>query len=216
MMKTLINEIIKLVYSSLFVSLVLLVLSGYTSKTDITRDISVNEKNDVTEFTSTIDTVIITLKASCRCGNLTVSYEGPVPQRRTLCHCNSCQLRTGSAFSIQARLPRDKSIIEGKSSEWIYPNDPGKELSYRSCDSGGATFHFCPTCGTTVYWDIASDPEIIGVALGTITDSSFPAPVISAFEAYGYPWAMAPEDLEIIRLEYDELEEKLKELNNKN
>jgi hypothetical protein len=199
---------------SFFVVVIFLVLSGYTSQTDNKTDISVSDKTHVADFTSTQDDHIKTYKASCRCGGLTVTYTGPFPERRTLCHCNSCQLRTGSAFSIQGRFPREKTKIEGESTEWTFPNDKGPEVTYRSCDSSGATYHFCPTCGTTVYWDIAAAPDVIGIAIGTLTDPSFPAPVISAFEAYGHPWAMQPADLEIIRLEYDELEEKLKEMNN--
>ena len=161
------------------------------------------------------DTTSRVHKASCRCGNLTLRSEGPVPERRTLCHCNSCQLRTGTAFSIQGRFPSEKVKIEGESTEWRFPNEEGPEVTYRSCDSGGATFHFCPTCGTTVYWEIDAAPDIIGIALGTLTDPSFPAPVISAFEAYGHPWAMTAGELEAIRLEYDELKEKLKDLEEK-
>ena len=80
----------------------------------------------------------------------------------------------------------------------------GTEVTYRSCDSGGATYHFCPVCGTTVYWDIAAAPDVIGIAIGTLTDQTFPPPMISGFEAYGHPWAMKPADLPIIRLEYAE------------
>lgn len=147
---------------------------------------------------------IKTHTASCRCGQLKVTYKGPVPERRTLCHCNSCQLRTGTAFSIQGRFPRENLKIEGKSTTWTFPNDKSPKVTYRSCDSGGATFHFCPTCGTTVYWDISAAPDVIGIALGTLTDPTFPAPVISGFEAYGHPWAMKAADLQIIRLEYAE------------
>ncbi len=139
-------------------------------------------------------------KASCRCGKLTVTYKGPDPERITLCHCNSCQLRTGTAFSIQGRFPRAKVKIEGKSTKWTFPGDAGKPVTYRSCDSGGATYHFCPVCGTTVYWDIAAAPDVIGIAIGTLTDPKFPPPKISGFEAYGHPWAMKPADLPIIRL----------------
>ena len=147
---------------------------------------------------------IKTRKSSCRCGKLNVTYKGPDPERRTLCHCNSCQLRTGTAFSIQGRFPRDKVKIEGRSTKWTFPNDGGKQVTYRSCDSGGATYHFCPVCGTTVYWDIAAAPDIIGIAIGTLTDPTFPPPMISGFEAYGHPWAMKAADLPIIRLELAE------------
>ena len=145
-----------------------------------------------------------TRKASCRCGKLSVTYKGPDPDRITLCHCNSCQLRTGTMFSVQGRVPRKNAKIEGKSTKWTFPSDSGKRVTYRSCDSGGATYHFCPVCGTTVYWDIAAAPDVIGIAIGTLTDPTFPPPKISGFEAYGHPWAMKAADLPIIRLELAE------------
>jgi hypothetical protein len=150
------------------------------------------------------DSAAKTRKASCRCGQLSVTYKGADPERITLCHCNSCQLRTGTAFSIQARFPRAKAKIEGKSTTWKFPEDKKKPVTYKSCDSGGATYHFCPVCGTTVYWDIAAAPDVIGIAIGTLTDPTFPPPKISGFEAYGHPWAMKAADLPIIRLELAE------------
>ena len=139
---------------------------------------------------------IKTRKASCRCGKLSVTYKGPDPERITLCHCNSCQLRTGTAFSIQGRFPRAKVTIEGKSTKWTFPSDGKKQV----CDSVGATYHFCPVCGTTVYWDIAPAPDLIGIAIGTFFDPAFPPPKISGFEKYAHPWAMQAADLPIIRL----------------
>ena len=143
-------------------------------------------------------------KASCRCGKLSVTYKGPDPERITLCHCNSCQLRTGTAFSIQGRFPREHAKIEGKSTKWTFPSDGGKPVTYKSCDSGGATYHFCPVCGTTVYWDIHAAADVIGIAIGTLTDPTFPPPKISGFEQYGHPWAMKAADLPIMRLQLAE------------
>ncbi|WP_430816129.1 GFA family protein [Carboxylicivirga sp. RSCT41] len=196
-------------YTTWFIGIILLVTIDCNSQTTITVDKPTSDKNHIIDVTSAPDTIVRTHKASCRCGELSITYNGPTPKRRTLCHCNSCQMRTGSAFSIQGRFPKNNLKIEGKSTAWRFPNEKGQEANYRSCDSGGATFHFCPTCGTTVYWEIDAAPDIIGIALGTLTDPSFPAPVISGFEAYGHPWAMQPAELKIIRLEYDELEEKL-------
>ena len=48
---------------------------------------------------------VVTRKASCNCGQLSVTYEGPDPERISLCQCNECQKRTGSVLSVQARLP---------------------------------------------------------------------------------------------------------------
>ena len=135
------------------------------------------------------DSAIKTRKASCMCGKLTLTYKGPDPERRSLCQCNNCQMRTGSVFSVQARMLRANSKIEGKSKAWTFP-DKAKPVTYQSCDSGGATYHFCPECGCTVYWDMAFAPEYFGVAVGGFTDPTFPPPVVSGFEHYGHPWAM--------------------------
>jgi hypothetical protein len=107
-------------------------------------------------------------------------------------------------FSVQGRFPRGKVKIEGKSTKWKFPSDSGKRVTYRSCDSGGATYHFCPVCGSTVYWDIAAAPDVIGIAIGTLTDPTFPPPKISGFESYGHPWAMKAADLPIMRLKLAE------------
>ncbi len=160
------------------------------------------EKPDPADSKSEQDSSIKTHIASCRCGRLKVTYKGPDPERITLCHCNSCQKRTGTAFSIQARLPRKNVKIEGKSTTWTFPDD-SEPVTFRSCDSGGVTYHFCPVCGTTVYWDIGPAPDVIGLAIGALTDPTFPAPKISGFEAYGHPWAMKAADLPIKRLEFD-------------
>ena len=133
--------------------------------------------------------------ASCNCGQLRVTCDGPDPERRSLCHCYLCQKQTGSAFSIQARFPREQVTIEGKSTAWKFPIEGATPVTYRNCTSEGGTFHFCPVCGSTVYYEIAAAPDFIGVKVGAFTDPTFPAPMISGFEEYRFPWAMNVEAL---------------------
>jgi hypothetical protein len=78
-----------------------------------------------------------TREASCNCGQLSVTYEGPDPERISLCQCNECQKRTGSVLSVQARLPIEHVTIEGQSKTWTFPSDSGEPVTFRSCDSGG-------------------------------------------------------------------------------
>ena len=68
---------------------------------------------------------MVTRKASCNCGQLSVTYEGPDPERISLCQCNECQKRTGSVLSVQARLPIEHVTIEGQSTTWTFPSDSG-------------------------------------------------------------------------------------------
>ena len=202
----------KTVFRTLFFATVIsLAFTSCKSKVEKVSEKDCCEEHRGTFTKAEADTTTRIHEASCLCGKLKLTYEGPIPERRSLCHCNSCQLRTGTAFSIQARFPRDKVVIEGESSEWKFPNKEGQEVTYRSCDSGGATYHFCPTCGSTVYWDIEAAPDVVGIAIGSLTDPTFPAPVIGGFEAYGHPWAMTPADLDIIRLEYDEIDKPAKQ-----
>jgi hypothetical protein len=144
-----------------------------------------------------------TRTASCNCGQLSVTYDGPDPKRISLCQCYECQKRTGSAFSWQARLPIEHTKVEGRSTSRTVPVEGAAPAEFRSCDSGGATFHFCPDCGSTVYWEIDAAPELLGVAIGTFADPTFPPPMIAGFAADGAAWAMNVSDLPMPGGRYD-------------
>lgn len=124
-------------------------------------------------------------QASCGCGGLTVTCEGD-PVRVSMCHCHACQKRTGSAFGVQARFPREKVKVEGRLSTWV-----------RTGDSGGRiTFSFCPTCGTTICWEIDKLPGFIAVAVGAFADSHFPPPTVSVYGARRHAWSKPVEGVE--------------------
>jgi hypothetical protein len=101
-----------------------------------------------------------TRKASCNCGKLSLTYDGPDPERISLCQCYECQRRTGSVFSVQARLPIEHVTIEGQSAKWTFPSDSGKPATFRSCDSGGCPYGFVKG----VYAAIATSCSGAGVA----------------------------------------------------
>ena len=84
--------------------------------------------------------------------------------RISMCHCFACQRQTGSAFSMQARYPKEQVQVEGRYSDYVRENDEGEER----------TFHFCPDCGSTVWYQ--TDPELIAVRIGNFADPSFPPP----------------------------------------
>jgi hypothetical protein len=144
----------------------------------------------VNEYEAKMDTSIKTRTASCACGQLTVTTKGPDPERRSLCTCHLCQKQTGSVFGVQARFPREEVTIAGKSNVWKYPGKGGPTVTGRTCADGGTTFHFCPVCGSTVYYVVDADPDRIGVKVGSFADPAFPPPIIAGFEEYKFPWSM--------------------------
>lgn len=120
----------------------------------------------------------MTRQASCACGQLQLTCEGE-PIRISICHCLDCQKRTGSTFGTQARFAReDVTRIGGKSVAFIRPGDSG----------GTVTFHFCPRCGSTVYWELSGVPGVIAVAVGAFADPQFPAPRVSVYESRRHDW----------------------------
>ncbi len=123
-------------------------------------------------------------RAACSCGQLSVTTEGE-PVRISICHCLECQKRTGSVFGAQARWPRDQVKLDGASSAWVRTADSGHQL----------TFHFCPTCGTTVYYWTHDQPDVIAVALGAFADPNFPEPAFSVYETRKHAWVGVPEDV---------------------
>ncbi|MCW4462222.1 GFA family protein [Sphingomonas sp. BT-65] len=118
--------------------------------------------------------------ASCSCGQLRLTCAGE-PVRVSICHCLECQKRTGSVFATQARFAREEVTREGRSTTWTRAGDSG----------GSALFHFCPVCGSTVYWEPAEMPDLVYVAVGAFADPAFPAPYVSVYEERQHPWALA-------------------------
>ena len=48
------------------------------------------------------------------------------PVRISMCHCFACQRQTGSAFSMQARYPKEQVQVEGRYSDYVRKNDEGE------------------------------------------------------------------------------------------
>ncbi|NOK13775.1 GFA family protein [Corallococcus exercitus] len=120
-------------------------------------------------------------RASCTCGQLRVECRGD-PIRVSMCHCLACQQRTGSVYGVQARFRREAlTAIEGRSTTFIRKGD----------ESGNAaTFHFCPECGSTVYYEFSNDPDVVAITVGAFADPSFPAPALSVWEERSHAWAV--------------------------
>ena len=129
-------------------------------------------------------------EAACSCGQLRLTAEGD-PIRISMCHCLACQRRTGSAFGIQARFPANRVQMTGRFSDFVRISDEGEQR----------TFHFCPDCGATVFYTLATAPDVIAVPIGAFAEPSFPPPTVSVFEARRHPWLAMTAEMEALRLD---------------
>lgn len=123
--------------------------------------------------------------ATCSCRQLMLRTTEE-PLRVSICHCHACQRRTGSAFGVQARFREGSVVIRGTSTAYVRAGDTGQS----------ATFHFCPVCGATVYYQLDSVEGLVGVPIGAFANPDFPAPTISVFEECMHPWVVLREPIE--------------------
>jgi hypothetical protein len=79
------------------------------------------------------------------------------------------QRRTGAPFVVGAYYPADVVTISGTSNEFTHAAASGGKIHN----------YFCPQCGSTVYWKLSNLPALIAVAVGTMAEPQYPAPVIS-------------------------------------
>ena len=123
--------------------------------------------------------------ASCSCGQLTAQVVGE-PVRISICHCLACQRRTGSVFGEQARFPRENVSISGVSTEYVRVGDEGSRIR----------FHFCPSCGSTVYYGSDGLEAYLAIPVGAFADTSFPSPGVSVYESRMHRWIVPPPEAE--------------------
>lgn len=106
--------------------------------------------------------------------------------RVSMCHCLACQRRTGSAFGVQARFDAERVRTEGTRREYVRISDDGE----------ARTFSFCPECGATVFYTLASAPDLVAVPVGAFADPGFPAPWVSVYESRRHRWLELPEGIQ--------------------
>jgi hypothetical protein len=116
---------------------------------------------------------------------LRVSARGE-PEWVNICHCRACQRRTGAVLHAGAYFPSAEVRIEGASTTYA-----------RGADSGYAiSFQFCPTCGTSLFWQPSRFPAHTGIAVGAFADPGFSPPRFSVWQEAMHPWLRLTSDTE--------------------
>jgi len=124
--------------------------------------------------------------AKCSCGQLSATCHGD-PLRVVLCSCNACQRRTGAPYGAGAYYQRTQVSTEGASKEYTRHSDAGRWFKT----------HFCPECGSSVFWYLENSPDQIGVAVGAFNDPHFPAPLRAVWAESKLAWVNFPDDVPV-------------------
>ncbi|MFK7853736.1 MAG: GFA family protein [Granulosicoccus sp.] len=100
----------------------------------------------------------------CVCGEVSYTISGE-PKRVTICHCQWCQRRTGSAFGVEVVFEASQiHINEDLVSRYRHISDE----TGRWIDQ-----HYCSKCGSNIGLTLEVVPDIRSIAAGTFDDPSW-------------------------------------------
>ena len=123
------------------------------------------------------------MTATCACGQAAITVNA-MPTMHGVCHCTDCKRRTGSAFGISAYF--DQTAVTQRIGET-------KVYAFRHpAQNHDQARHFCPHCGTTLFWDVSALPRKIGIAGGCFAGEGLPDPTYSVTDSKREAWVSLP------------------------
>ena len=124
-----------------------------------------------------------TREAACHCGQLRLAVDGD-PFAVSICHCLDCQRRTGSAFGMQAGFRKEQVEISGRFHNYSRVSEEADRKEH--------VFHFCPECGSQVFYTEPTEPDLIVISVGSFADPAFPPPTTSGYNTRRHEWLDVP------------------------
>jgi hypothetical protein len=120
------------------------------------------------------------ITGGCACG--TVRYEVTAPfESASYCHCHRCQRRTGTAWSINARIAPEHFRITA-----------GEEAVRTWAPENGFPKSFCSLCGSALFSGGGELP--VGVRMGTLDGDPGVRPSYRQWLESAPAWETVPDD----------------------
>jgi hypothetical protein len=123
------------------------------------------------------------MTATCACGQAAITVNA-MPTMHGVCHCTNCKRRTGSAFGISAYF--DKTAVTA------FTGQTKVYAFHHAAQNHEQKRHFCPDCGTTLFWYLTALPEKIGIAGGCFADEGLPEPTLTVTDGKREAWVSLP------------------------
>lgn len=75
----------------------------------------------------------------------------------------------------------------------------GTARSFRRASASGfdVSFHFCPGCGSNLWWEPSRIPDVLGIAVGSFADRNFPMPEQAVWAEESHAWLGLPDEIAI-------------------
>jgi tetratricopeptide (TPR) repeat protein len=85
---------------------------------------------------------------------------------------------------MQAGFKTDQVDVNGRYNDFSRISDEADEREH--------VFHFCPECGSQVFYTEPDEPDLIVVSVGAFADPNFPPPTRSGYDSSRHPWVGLP------------------------
>ena len=89
---------------------------------------------------------------------------------------------------MQAGFNADQVQVAGRFSDYARTSDGADRMEH--------VFHFCPDCGSQVFYTEPTRPDLIVVSVGSFADPSFPPPTESGYDSRRHAWFELPDSIE--------------------
>lgn len=115
----------------------------------------------------------MSLTGGCLCRKIRYTIEGR-PLGSGLCLCRDCQYASGGNGAAGFVVTRDSVAIQGEPRAYHSTTHLG----------GQATRYFCPDCGTPLFGEKSSAPQMMAIMAGTLDEPDI-------FKPEGISWTEA-------------------------
>jgi hypothetical protein len=90
-------------------------------------------------------------------------------------------------FGVQAGFKADQVQVSGRLGSYSRISDEPDRKEH--------VFHFCPDCGSQVFYTEPTEPDLVVVSVGSFADPSFPPPTESGYDSRRHPWVGLPDSI---------------------
>jgi hypothetical protein len=114
----------------------------------------------------------------CLCGAVRYASAGD-PIFSLQCHCRDCQRSSGTAYVAAMRVPAaDFRITRGAPKRYVSTSEAGNRV----------TRAFCGDCGSPLFIQVSTRPDLVGLRVGTLDDPSGFQADADIFVKSAQPW----------------------------